>query len=91
LSCALLAIGMGFNTPSIQALISKLSHADEQGSVLGVSQSMGSLARIVGPVSGGYVYDHFGIVAPYFVASGIMLIAFVISLASQARLKPAST
>ena len=89
LSCALLAIGMGFNTPSTQALISKLSHADEQGSVLGVSQSIGSLARIVGPVWGGYVYDHFGIVAPYFVASAIMLVAFVIAVGSAKQLQRA--
>lgn len=87
LACGLLAIGMGFNTPSIQALISKASHADEQGSVLGVSQSMGSLARILGPAWGGYVYDHFGTVSPYLAASGIMLIAFVISIRSV-RLEP---
>jgi multidrug resistance protein len=89
LATALLAIGMGFNNPSIQALISKLSHADEQGSVLGVSQSMGSLARILGPVWGGYVYDHFGTVTPYVAASAIMLIAFAISIISVARI-PAS-
>lgn len=85
LSCGLLAIGMGFNTPSIQALISKLSHADEQGSVLGVSQSMASLGRILGPAWGGYVYDRFGTVAPYLAASGLMLIAFFIGVVTMAR------
>jgi MFS transporter, DHA1 family, tetracycline resistance protein len=85
LSCGLLAVGMGFNSPSIQALISRLSHADEQGSVMGVSQSMSSLGRILGPVWGGYVYDRFGTVAPYLAASGLMLVAFVIGVVSVAR------
>lgn len=84
-SCGLLAVGMGFNSPSISALISKLSHADEQGSVLGVSQSMASLGRILGPVWGGYVYDHFGTVAPYLAASGLMLVACVIGVVGVAR------
>lgn len=89
LATALLAVGMGFNNPAIQALISKLSHADEQGSVLGVSQSMGSLARILGPAWGGYVYDHFGTVTPYVAAAGLMMVAFAISLVGVARIPAA--
>ena len=85
LATALLSLGMGFNNPSITALISRLSHADEQGSILGVSQSMASLARILGPVWGGYVYDRFGISTPFLGAAGLMMVAFIISLVALAR------
>lgn len=82
---SLMAIGMGFNNPSITALISRLSRADEQGGILGVSQSVASLARIVGPAAGGLVYDRMGFTMPYLVAAGIIAVAFLISLTN---LKP---
>ena len=48
-SAGLLALGMGFNSPSMLSSISQLADARDQGSTLGVSQSLGSLARIIGP------------------------------------------
>jgi len=47
---ALLAIGSGLNRPPVFGLISLKSPADEQGASLGVAQSFGSLARILGPM-----------------------------------------
>ena len=76
----LLAIGMGFNSPSIVSLISRLSSADEQGGVLGVSQSLASLARVLGPAWGGFTFDRFGIAVPYVLASLAMLLACVLSV-----------
>jgi DHA1 family tetracycline resistance protein-like MFS transporter len=85
IACGVLAVGMGFNSPSIMSSISRLSDASEQGGILGLSQSLASLARIVGPAGGGYLYDHFGGVTPYLTASAMMLFAFLLSLASVAR------
>ncbi len=47
---ALLAIGSGLNRPPVFGLISIKSPANEQGANLGVAQSFGSLARMIGPV-----------------------------------------
>ena len=85
LATGLLAVGMGFNSPSITSLISRLSSADEQGGILGVSQSMASLARIIGPAVGGYVYDAHGSTMPYVGASALMLVAVVASLLTVGR------
>ena len=71
----LLAMGMGFNSPSMLSAISQLADPTDQGSTLGVSQSLGSLARIVGPLWGGLVFDRFGHTVPFFTASALMLIA----------------
>ena len=46
---------------------------------------MASLARIVGPAWGGYLYDRFGTVTPYVAAAALMMVAFVISLTSVSR------
>ena len=71
----LLAMGMGFNSPSMLSVVSRLADPADQGSTLGVSQSLASLARIVGPLWGGFVFDRFGHTVPFYTASALMLIA----------------
>jgi DHA1 family tetracycline resistance protein-like MFS transporter len=83
-ACGLLAVGMGFHSPSITSLISRRAHADTQGGVLGLSQSLASLARVVGPAWGGWLYDEFGMTTPYLSAAGLMAVAFAISVAAVA-------
>ncbi len=47
---ALLAIGSGLNRPPVFGMISLNSSPHEQGANLGVAQSFGALARILGPI-----------------------------------------
>jgi DHA1 family tetracycline resistance protein-like MFS transporter len=75
----LLALGMGFNSPSLSSMVSQLSDADDQGGILGLASSLASLGRVVGPAWGGYLYDAFGMRTPYVSASVLMFIAFVMA------------
>lgn len=75
------AFGQGITSPVLASLISKSSGGAERGGVLGVSQSVGSLARILGPVWGGVLFEHVGPAAPYVTTAGLMLIATVVALA----------
>jgi multidrug resistance protein len=84
-AAGLLACGMGFNSPSMLSAISQLADARDQGSALGVSQSLGSLARIIGPLWGGWVFDQFGIGFPFFTAAGVMLLACALSVVAFDR------
>lgn len=65
-----LALGAGVTSPSVSSLVSRLTKATEQGGMLGVNQSVSSLARIVGPVWGVYAFEKFGVPSP-FITSGI--------------------
>jgi len=89
-ACGLLAFGMGFNSPSLLSAISQLADPRDQGSTLGVSQSLGSLARIIGPLWGGWVFDHLGVRFPFYTAGGLMLVAWVLSVGVFSRVQPAS-
>jgi MFS transporter, DHA1 family, tetracycline resistance protein len=75
-----LAVGMAFNSPALTALISKRSDPEDQGGILGVSQGLASLARIVGPAWGGYLFDRWGMTSPYFSSAALILIACGISI-----------
>jgi multidrug resistance protein len=48
---AVLSIGTSLTRPPVFGMISNLTSAHEQGVTIGVAQSMGALARILGPVS----------------------------------------
>jgi predicted MFS family arabinose efflux permease len=75
----LLAVGMGFNNPSLSSMVSKLSSAEDQGGILGLASSLASLGRVVGPVWGGYLYDAYGMTTPYLSAAALMFVAFLVS------------
>jgi DHA1 family tetracycline resistance protein-like MFS transporter len=70
---ALLAIGSGLNRPPVFGLISLKSSADEQGANLGVAQSFGSLARIVGPIFATTVF-FMNMKLPYLISGGVALV-----------------
>jgi len=76
---ALLALGRGFNDPSLSSLVSKLSPTETRGAVLGIYQSLSSLARIVGPAWGGFFFDK-GAHLPFHTGSALMAVAFLLSL-----------
>jgi DHA1 family tetracycline resistance protein-like MFS transporter len=74
-----LAVGMGFNNPSLTSMVSRLADPDDQGGILGLASSLSSLGRVVGPAWGGYLYDAYGMTTPYLSAAALMLIAFAVS------------
>jgi multidrug resistance protein len=73
----LLAVGMGFNGPSLSSMVSKLSDPNDQGGILGLASSLASLGRVFGPAWGGFLFDRFGMTMPYLSAAVIMMIAFL--------------
>jgi MFS family permease len=57
IAVAFLAIGSGLTRPPLFGLLSNLTPQDEQGATMGVAQSAGSLARVVGPPLAGWLFD----------------------------------
>ncbi len=80
-----LTFGSGVTNPSITSLISQITGAEDQGGILGVGQSLASLARILGPVWGGFTFDRFGFQYPYITGGIFMAVAFGISLVAVRR------
>jgi multidrug resistance protein len=80
--------GNGLNTPSLSSLISRSAAGPMQGSVLGVAQSFGAMARIVGPLVGTWMLA-FGVAMPYAGAGAVMLVASAIALGLVEQPPPA--
>ena len=84
---ALLSIGSSLTRPPVFGLISILTPPQEQGAVIGVAQSAGSLARIVGPIFAATLFDARPAI-PYLTCAVICLGAG--ALAWQKLVNPAS-
>jgi DHA1 family tetracycline resistance protein-like MFS transporter len=92
---ALFALGNGLATPSLTALASRSAGAGEQGGVLGVTQSVASLARALGPlVSAALIYSaaasvgrdgrphnmsDASVATTFWAAAAIMFVAFLLA------------
>ena len=75
----ILAFGNGLNNPMVLGLISENTEQVEQGSVLGVNQAMGSLARFLGPVWGGIVFQSLGYQFPFWSGAFFMTLITIFS------------
>ena len=75
---ALLAIGSSLTRAPLFGLLSNLAPANEQGATIGVCQSAGALARIVGPLFAASFYVHIPLL-PYLVCGGISILAALLA------------
>lgn len=65
------AVGRSMQYPTVSALVSKFSDARDQGTTFGLYQGLGGLARVLGPVMAGSLYDHWWKGGPFVVAAGL--------------------
>ena len=76
LGITLTAMGSGLAGPSLTSLLSGRATAQEQGTLLGVSQSIGSLTRVLGPAFAGWIFDAAGPPSPYWTGAAFILVAW---------------
>jgi MFS family permease len=83
--CAIVAVGHSLANPSLMSLVSRGTSADEQGSVLGVSQSLSALARALAPLVGGLLYSGWFPGGAFAGAALMMLGSLVIAVPAVRR------
>jgi DHA1 family tetracycline resistance protein-like MFS transporter len=81
----LIAIGQGLCYPALTSLVSKISPESERGSILGLATSVGSLARFLGPILSGFLYDLARAAGAFWGGAVLMLGAVVIAMRMRTR------
>jgi predicted MFS family arabinose efflux permease len=71
---AALVVGQGLAMPSLTSAFAGRAGPHRRGGVLGVQQSASGLARVIGPLAGGLVFDRIGIAAPYLLGAVMMAV-----------------
>jgi MFS family permease len=72
LVAALQGFGSGLSQPSLSSLVSRNSPAQIQGGIFGITQALGALARLVGPIIGNPLFSENPI-WPYVLGAFVLL------------------
>lgn len=78
------ALATGVLFPSLASLVSRATDVHSQGSILGGSQIVGGLGRVLGPLWAGALFQHLSIESPFLVGGGLVLAATVVATSLRA-------
>jgi MFS transporter, DHA1 family, tetracycline resistance protein len=81
-----IAIGQGLCYPALTALVSRVAPENERGSLLGLATSVGSMARFLGPLLAGFLYDLADAAGAFY--GGALLMAAALTIAVAVRKVP---
>ena len=81
LAIALVPLGTAFTFPCITSLLSRVIGRHERGLYMGVQQTFGGIARVIGPIWAGWAYDHLGVGVPFW--TGAVLVAGTLLLGAK--------
>jgi MFS family permease len=66
--------------PATTSQVASHAREGEVGQTLGLQQAMGGVARMVGPIWAGALFQHLGWSAPFYVSAVLMAVAAAISI-----------
>ena len=80
ISVALVPLGTAFTFPCVTGLLSRIVPQHERGLYMGVQQTFGGIARVLGPIYAGWAFDHLGHGVPFYTAGGIVIATIFLGL-----------
>ncbi len=83
----LLGLGQGILSPSVSGLMSRITPMSEQGAVFGTLTSAHTLARMISYSAANFLLGRVSMVAPYWGAVGVDLVALAIAGTGVVRLR----
>jgi DHA1 family tetracycline resistance protein-like MFS transporter len=84
-SLTIISLASGMMRTVVPSFISKISAANEQGGILGVTNGVASIARVPGPLIAGFLFEFSGSSAPFFVSAAMLMVAFGFGFRVRAR------
>jgi len=79
LAVLFMPIGTALLFPATTSQVSKRAKASQTGLILGVQQSFGGIARMIGPLWSGALFQSLGISSPFWVAAALMVFVHIFS------------
>jgi predicted MFS family arabinose efflux permease len=72
-----LTVGQGLAQTTMTSALAGRADPRRRGQLLGAQQSAGGLARVLGPLLGGQLFERVGPGAPYAAGAAVMLVALL--------------
>jgi len=80
MAVALVPLGTAFTFPCVTGLLSRVVASHERGLYMGVQQTFGGIARVLGPLYFGWAFDHLGHRVPFLTAAVVVLLTISLGL-----------
>ena len=88
IAVALLPLGTAFTFPCVTSLLSRVIHKDERGLYMGLQQTYGGAARIIGPLFYGFAFDRLGVEVPFYVGAALVFATILLGRGLAQAAKP---
>jgi multidrug resistance protein len=88
LAIALVPLGTAFTFPCVTALLSRVISPSERGLYMGVQQTFGGVARVIGPTGAALAYGSLGHGVPFWISSSLVLGTIFLGLGMEEYTKP---
>jgi multidrug resistance protein len=85
---ALVPLGTAFTFPCITAMLSQVIGNHERGLYMGVQQTFGGMARVLGPIGAGWAWDNLGVGIPFWVGAALVLSTLLLGIGMDGWVRP---
>ena len=85
---ALMPLGTAFTFPCVTSLLSRVIERHERGLYMGVQQTFGGLARVIGPLWAGWAFDHLGVGVPFWTGAALVVSTLFLGLGMEGYTRP---
>ncbi|HVH38521.1 MAG TPA: MFS transporter [Gemmatimonadaceae bacterium] len=86
ISIALIPLGTAFTFPCVTGMLSQVIPNHERGLYMGVQQTFGGLARVIGPIWAGFAFDYLGKGVPFYTGAALALFTLTLGVGIEAYL-----
>jgi multidrug resistance protein len=90
IAVALVPLGTAFTFPCVTALLSRVILQHERGLYMGVQQTFGGIARVIGPIWATFAYGSFGHGIPFWTSSALVIGTIFLGLGMEGYIKAKS-
>lgn len=86
LAIALIPLGTAFTFPCVTGMLSQVIPNHERGLYMGVQQTFGGVARVIGPIWAGFAFDYLGKGVPFWTGAGLALFTLTLGVGIEQHL-----
>ena len=88
LAIALIPLGTAFTFPCVTGMLSQVIPNHERGLYMGVQQTFGGMARVIGPIWAGFAFDYLGKGVPFFTGAALAGATIMLGVGIEDHIPP---
>lgn len=88
LAILLIPLGTAFTFPCVTGMLSQVIPNHERGLYMGVQQTFGGMARVIGPIWAGFAFDYLGKGVPFYTGAALAAATMLLGVGMERHIPP---